>query len=606
MLEELRIRNFAIIDHLELEFSEGFNVITGETGAGKSILIDAVDLILGGKADSGSVRSGAERAVIDGVFALNERTRELLLPRLEEDELVDPDAPDVVVLTRDIRANGRSVARVNGITVRVDVLRELGEVLVDIHGQNEHMSLLKPGTHIDLLDRFADLVELREAMQTLVSHLNEVRRDIRGLMEDEAALQRRADQLRRDVEEIEAAQIEPGEDDELKAERHRLANSEQLAVLSGEAAQLLSGESSADDQTPAVDALMRVATILGKLAAIDGDLQEWAELADGLSAQAQDLAIEMARYGEEVEFDPVRLNEIEERLELIGTLKRRYGSTIELVLDYLEKSRAELDNIEHSEERLEELQAREEDLLRQIGDLGENISKVRRRIGEQLARRVVEELKDLRMDRTRFEVAIDWRDDPAGCYVADRRLAFDTTGIDHVEFMLSANPGEPLRPLAKVASGGEAARVMLALKRVLSQADHTPTLIFDEVDQGIGGRVGSVVGEKLWSLTDAHQVLVVTHLPQLAGFADSHFHVKKAATTDRTTTNVTLLPTDDHRIDELSDMLGATGAGGKQSAREILTEARARKDAVRRSGATAHGSDTASQTENEAQQDRLL
>lgn len=577
MLEELRIRNFAIIDRLELEFSSGFNVITGETGAGKSIIVDAVDLLLGGKADSAMVRSGAEKAVIEGVFLLDDRTRPLTMPLLKEEDLVDPEAPNFVTLAREIRANGRSTARVNGVAVNQDILRTVGAVLVDIHGQNEHMSLMRSRSHIDLLDRFADLMELREAMVTLVTTLSGVRTEIRGLMEDEAALQRRADQLRRDVEEIESAALEPGEDEELKAERNRLANSEQLAVLSGEAATLLSGSDAADDQTPAVDALMRVAAILTKLAAIDPDLNDWAETAEGLSAQAQDLALEMARYGDEVEFDPARLNEIEERLELINTLKRRYGLTIELVLEHLETARAELDNIDHSEERLEELQARETQLLKQIGELGENISKVRRRIGNQLSRRVVEELRDLRMERTRFEVALEWRDDPHGCYVGERRVAFDTTGIDQVEFMMSANPGEPMRPLARVASGGEAARIMLAIKRVLSQADHTPTLIFDEVDQGIGGRVGSVVGEKLWSLTDAHQVLVVTHLPQLAGFADNHFHVMKSATDTRTTTIVKLLGDDNARVTELSDMLGATGTSGQQSARELLAEARARK-----------------------------
>jgi DNA repair protein RecN (Recombination protein N) len=579
MLEELRIQNFAIIEALELEFAPGFNVITGETGAGKSIIIDAVEMILGGRADVTMVRAGAEKAVIEAVFRLHKRAREMIRPYLEEDDLLEPDA-GFITLSRDIRSNGRTSARINGVTVGNDLLRMVGETLVDIHGQSEHMSLLRSRHHIDLLDRYADLLEIREALETVVDHLAEVRREKGTLMADQDALERRAEQLRYAVEEIDAARLRPGEDDELKAERNRLANSEQLATLTAEAATLLSGDDRTDT-AGAVDQLQRAALLLGKLAAIDPDLNEIVDLADTLSAQAQDLSIEIARYGQEVEYDPDRLNEIEERLELINRLRRRYGATIDAVIQYAENARRELDGLENSEERLEELAGEEDKLLRQIGEIGQNISKVRARIGAQLSKRVVNELKDLRMERAQFEVSLGWRDDADGCYVVDngveRRVAFDSTGIDDVEFMMSANAGEPLRPLAKVASGGEAARIMLSLKRVLSQADHTPTLIFDEVDQGIGGRVGGVVGEKLWSLTGSHQVLVVTHLPQLAGFADRHFHVRKVVIKDRTATQVVALDAEPDRITELADMLGATGEGGQQSAREILAEARTRK-----------------------------
>jgi DNA repair protein RecN (Recombination protein N) len=575
MLEELRIRNFAIIDHLELEFAAGFNIITGETGAGKSIIVDAVELLLGGKADVSMVRSGAERAVIEGVFAIDRRVRSLVIPVLKREDLIADGNDDFVTLTREIRSNGRTTARINGVTVNLDVLNEVGAALVDIHGQSEHLSLLQPRHHIDLLDRYADLLEIREALATVAGNLANTRREIKKLEEDKEALQRRADQLRHEAEEIEAARLSPGEDDDLRAERNRLANSEQLATLTAEAVQLLNGDEG-DDQVPAVDVLGRVAAILGKLAAIDPELNDAHEMAEGLSAQAQELALEMAGYVDEIEYDPHRLNEIEERLELINMLRRRYGVTIDLVLEHAEKARGELQTLEHSDERLEELHAREETLLKQIGDLAENISKVRRSIGQQLSKRVVQELQDLRMEQTRFEVALNRREDPDGCYVGDRRFAFDVTGIDEVEFMLSANPGEPLRPLAKVASGGEAARIMLALKRVLTRADNTPTLIFDEVDQGIGGRIGGVVGAKLWELANGHQVMVVTHLPQLAGYADRHYHVRKTIEGKRTRTEVISL-NDEQRIDELAAMLGATGEGSRQSAVEILDVARAKK-----------------------------
>ncbi|MBI5666362.1 MAG: DNA repair protein RecN [Chloroflexi bacterium] len=572
MLEELRIQNFAIIDRLELNFAPGFNVITGETGAGKSIIIDAVELLLGGKADSTFVRAGAEKAVIEGVFALNSQIQALVLPILEREDLMDGDGA-FVTISREVRNNGRSTARVNGVTTSQEVLREIGAFLVDVHGQSEHLSLLNPRTHIDLLDRYADLVELREAIASVVEKVTAVRREMKRLMDDEAALERRAEQLRHEVEEIDAAELVPGEDEELRAERTKMANSEQLATLTAEAVMLLSGDDDAPDQLSAVDQLGQVAVLMTKLANLDPELKDDAELADSLSAQAEELALSLRRYADSVEYTPERLNEVEERLELLNRLRRRYGGTIEAILDYADRARTELDSIEHSEERLEELQAEEEKLLRHIGELGGKISRVRQMFGKKLGERIVQELADLRMERARFEVAITQEDDANGCYVGDRRLAFDATGIDKVEMLMSANPGEPLRPLARVASGGETARIMLALKRVLALADQTSTLIFDEIDQGIGGRIGSVVGEKLWSLAGNHQVMVVTHLAQLAGYGDRHYHVRKLVRGDRTSTQVRPLDDEAERVNELAEMLGAQGESGKVSARDILHQA---------------------------------
>lgn len=581
MLEELRIRNFAIIDTLEIGFAPGFNVITGETGAGKSIIIDAVELLLGNRADPGSVRAGAEKATVEGIFVLSPEAQRAVLPILMREELRSEEGDHFVTLSREVRNNGRSTARVNGISVTLEVLREVGEKLVDIHGQSEHLSLLQPRSHIDLLDRYSDLYEMRGALTIAVGKLNDVRREIRHLLEDEAEIKRRAERLRRDVEEIEAAKLRPGEDDELRAERTRLSNSEQLAKLSGQALRLLSGDERAGDELPAVDRLMQVAAALSKLFAIDPDLKEEYQMAEYLASQAQELAITLAGYVEEVEYNPNRLNEVEERLELINGLRRRYGLTIDLVLEHAEKAKAELNGIENSEERLVELRAIEDKLLYQIGEMSAGMSKARAAAGRHLGERVVGELRDLRMERTKFEVQMLHEEVPDGCYVEvdgeTKRYAFDETGIDRVEFMMSANPGEPLRPLAKVASGGETARIMLAMKRVLSQADHTPTLIFDEIDQGIGGRVGVVVGEKLWSLTNGHQVLCVTHLAQMAGYADAHFHVRKGVKNNRTLTLVTALDTPDLRAQELAAMLGTPGDAGMVSAQEILNIAQTYK-----------------------------
>ncbi len=574
MLEELRIQNFAIIDRVDLTFSGGFNVITGETGAGKSIIVDAVELLLGSKGDATAVRAGEERAVVEATFALSPQSQAYLLPIFERENLTDGDSPGYVTLSREIRSNGRTAARINGVTVSQEVLREVGEILVDVHGQSEHLSLLRPRSHIDLLDRYADLLEMRHAVATVVDKLAHARAEIGHLLEDEAALQRRADLLRSEVEEIEAAKLRPGEDGELRAERTRLSNSEQLATLTTEAVTLLHGDERATDQMSAVDQLGQVALLLQKLAQIDPGLKTEYDLADSISTQAEELTQAVRRYADGVEYNPERLNEVEERLETINRLRRRYGATIEAVLEHAERAREELNGIEHSEERLEELRQQEENLLHHIGELSAKISKVRATFGKRLGERIVAELADLRMERAQFEVAITHEDEPDGCYVNGSRLAFDATGIDRVEFLMSANPGEPLRPLVKVASGGEAARIMLALKRVLTQADQTPTLIFDEIDQGIGGRVGSVVGEKLWALSTNHQVMVVTHLPQLAGYADKHYRVAKVVQANRTMTQVIPLDDDQERISELSDMLGARGESGTQTAAEILQQAR--------------------------------
>lgn len=582
MLDELRIQNFAIIDSLELRFAAGFNVITGETGAGKSIIIDAVELLLGGKADLTAVRGGADRAVVEGVFALSAEARGLVIPILQREDLMDNDPTDYfVTLSREIRSNGRSMARVNGVTVNHELLKEIGEVLVDIHGQSEHLSLLKPRSHLDLLDRYADLLEIRRALAKHVETLHAVRAEMRHLLDDKAELQRHAERLKYDVESIDSAELTLGEDEDLKAERLRLSNSEQLAKLTTEAALLLSGDDSVLDHSAAVDQLTQVASLLGKLVKVDPDLKDEYELAESVCEQVQELARSVTRYAEKVEYNPGRLEEVEERLEFINRLKKRYGATLEEVLAFADKSRAELEGIEHSEERLNELRAKENELLKAVGELAERISHVRRTIGKKLGERIVTELKDLRMERTQFEVSIVQTEDPEGCFVGDKRLAFDSTGIDTIEFLMSANPGEPLRPLAKVASGGETARIMLALKRVLTQADQTGTLIFDEIDQGIGGRVGGIVGEKLWALSTGHQVLVVTHLPQLAGYADKHYHVKKVTDGKRTATQVVALDSDQQRVTELADMLGASGDPGKQSAQAILDEARERKGAIK-------------------------
>ncbi len=575
MLCEIRIQNFAIIDRLEVHFNAGFNVITGETGAGKSIIIDAVDLLLGGRADVDFIRAGNDRAVIEGVFKLSPELASEIKSMLDS-EGIDMDSPDEIVMTRELRSNGRNICRVNGSSAPLQFFRTVGERLVDIHGQSEHLSLLKPREHLSLLDRYANLEPQRNKLADVVRKLHTVREEIDNLVQDEAALARRIDMLGYQIEEIKAVAPEVGEEERLHEERTRLANAEQLASLSAEA-QLLLYEGADDSQPSVVDLLNQAVGVLTKLGKVDPALEEQHTLATELLAQAEELAQAIRHYHDGVEYNPTRLAEVEERVDALNRLKRKYGGTIEAVLAYREKALKDLNDITHSEERLTELRAEEDKLLHHIGDMASKLSTARSKAGIQLGKGIEGELQELRMEGTRFEVQVAHEEDPNGCYVDDKRLRFDVTGIDHVEFMMAANRGEPLRPLAKVASGGETSRVMLALKSVLSQADQTPTLIFDEIDQGIGGRVGATVGEKLWNLTDGHQVLCVTHLAQLAGFGDSHFKVAKGARGDRVVTAIT--PLDDKaRVEEMAEMLGAETVSAKQSAHDILMLARRVKE----------------------------
>jgi len=333
-------------------------------------------------------------------------------------------------------------------------------------------------------------------------------------------------------------------------------------------------------ETSGVDLLAQAAIDLSRLAKLDPSIAEYAELAESLSAQADELARAVRQYREDIEYDPQRLDQIEERVEIITRLKRKYGGSIEAALAHADKARAELESITHSEERLAELRAQEDRLLHQIGTLAAQLSAKRRAAAQKLTEAIVRELDELKMQGARFEVQIAWQDDPEGCFVEDRRLAFGLNGIDQVEFYMAANVGEPLRPIAKVASGGETSRIMLALKSVLTHADQVPTLIFDEIDQGIGGRIGAVVGQKLWRLSDRHQVLVVTHLAQLAGFGDAHYRVSKHVQNKRTVTQVQRLD-DQGRVDELAEMLGAETDSARQSAYDILMLARRLKEGRR-------------------------
>jgi DNA repair protein RecN (Recombination protein N) len=579
MLSELRIDDFAIIDRLQLALSPGLVVFTGETGAGKSIIVDAVDLLLGGRADATFVRAGAEVARVEGTFGLEPELRPAIQALLARDDLFDDESANEITLAREVRREGRSAGRVNGHLVNLGLLKEIGQILVDVHGQSEHLSLLRTREHVFLLDRFGELDAQREAVAAVVRELNTVRRELGELRRSEREMERRLDMLDYQIREINAARLKPGEDKALVEERTRLANAEKLAALADEACQALS--TGVEEAPSAADLLGEAARALNSLAKIDPSMAEQRDLAAALSEQFKDLARELEDYRGQIEFNPKRLDAVEERLELIKNLKRKYGAGIEEVLAYGAQAQVERDGLTHSGERLAELGAREDKLLRRIGQMGAALSAERRSAGERLARAIEAELADLRMDRAQFGVDMRAEPDSTGAHVDGQRVAFDSTGIDRTEFLVAPNPGEGLKPLAKIASGGETSRLMLALKGVLARADRTPTLIFDEIDQGIGGRVGAIVGEKLWNLSARHQVLCITHLPQLAAYGDQHLRVEKFVTGDRTVTQVQPLSTAE-RVTEMAQMLGGMGEKTVESAEEILANVQRVKAATPR------------------------
>jgi DNA repair protein RecN (Recombination protein N) len=570
MLTELHIQNFAIIDKLDLRFGSGLIILTGETGAGKSIILDAVVMLIGGKADTTFVRADSDAAFVEGVFQLKGPEKEAVHEVLKREELMDD--PDYVTLMREVRKEGRSVARVNGRTVNVGLLKELGALLIDIHGQAEHLSLLDPRAHLGLLDRYAEVTKpLNDYRQTYHSLLS-LRRELSDLRKAQSDADRRTEMLTYQVEEIESARLKAGEDEELKKERDRLANAESLAQNAQEALAVL--EEGSPETPAATDLVGQAAQALAALAKIDAAQAELANQAELMLDTMSDVIHNLRNYLEEIEFNPKRLDDVEERLDLIHSLTRKYGGNIPAVIAYGADAQKQLETITGAADRITELEMQEAKLLEKLSKQGNTLSEKRKSAAIEMGKGIELELDDLKMASAQFGVDFQTKPDVNGLPLADgTRIAFDQNGFDRVEFLVAPNPGEGLKPLAKIASGGETSRLMLGLKNVMARADEVPSLIFDEIDQGIGGRVGMVVGQKLWNLSRLHQVFCVTHLPQLAVFGDQHYQVQKLVDKGRTLTRVEPLE-GEARLLELSQMLGEVGEGTLRSAHELLQTAR--------------------------------
>lgn len=523
MLTELRIAHFALIDRLSLQFSSGFHVLTGETGAGKSILVDAIALLIGGRASTDQIRSDAEEATLEASFTLPASSP--LLHELRDQELLGAADTDIIV-RRILSRSGRHRLYLNGSLTPLHTLQRLAGTLVDIHGQHDQQSLLSPKRQLELLDAFGDLIALRQR----VTRQYEVwRHRQRELSEAERVFHERRTQedlIRYQYEELLEADLKPAEDEALIAERGRLAHVRRLVELGQQAYDVLY----AGDQS-VLAGLALVGERVKELVTIDPEQSEWSAISQGAVVQLRELAHRLNAYRQQLDQDPDRLIQVEERLDHIQRLKKKYDTTLDGLVIKTSELKQQLDAFCSSEKRCADLRDLVAVDLRELASLSEQLTHGRRRASEQLQQRITKELSALRMDQTALHIQV----------IPTEEESIGPTGRDRIEFLFSANPGEPLMPLAKVASGGELSRMMLAIKTVLADTDTVPVLIFDEIDTGIGGAVATVMGQRLRALAKYHQVLCITHLPHIASHATSHYLVEKISEKKRTVTRVTLL-----------------------------------------------------------------
>lgn len=565
MLKELKIHNFATIEDLTVAFHPGLNVLTGETGAGKSIIIDALNLILGGRADTDSIRTGEDSSTVEALFEVRDpQTLQLL-----NDSGIEMQ-DELLVIKRILSHGDKSRAYLNGGNATVSNLAKIGDRLVDIHGQHDHQTLLHPENHVELLDLHGKTMEKRLEFAAAYSEYQAQVLELEKMIQSERDRLQREDLLSFQVKEIDQANLVADEEDNLKTERNRLRHSEKLHQAIDRAQNLIT---EADGSI--LELLGTVNNELAPLAKIDPALEKQVERGRTAYYEIQELAEELRDYIRSIEFSPSRLEEIEDRVAEINGLKRKYGADIAQVLAYREKIAAELASITSYQERLAALK---EDLRRretQVGKLAIALAEKREEAAVELKKKVEKELRDLNMKHVQFGVRFDYGQapadtngsDPSASAVSDSgapggfttfrklKVKFSSTGLGAIEFLFSPNPGEDLRPLAKIISGGELSRVMLALKTILNEQDTIPVLIFDEVDAGIGGKVAEKTGSKLKKLAEHKQVFCITHLPQIAGMAETHYRVQKDVSGKRTRTEIVELDYD-QRVEEIARMSG--------------------------------------------------
>ena len=561
MLSLLHIENIALIQSADIRFEPGFNVLTGETGAGKSIVIDSIGAVLGERTSRELIRTGAKSALVTAVF-----TQVPPLPWLEENGF--PAGEEELLLQRELQGDGRNVCRIDGKLVTVAQLRELGRQLLNIHGQHDGQQLLDPASHLGYLDQFGGCQPLLEDYQEAYRKWHDIRREMDKLQMDEAERSRRVDTLNYQIQELERAQLKAGEDEELSARRTLLRSAGRLmeAVQSAEFA--LSGD---EDRDGACSLIAQAEGEVQGVSSISPELGELSEKLTALRCAADDAADTLRDLSRSFDFSPGELDQVEERLDLLYRLWKKYGPTVEDMLAYLDRCRKELDQIQYADDTLARLEKDLKKAQKEAARRGESLSQARREAAGALQARVQEELRQLDMPKVQFQTEFTPKGGEAG---------MDETGLDEVQFLMSANLGEALKPIQKVASGGELARIMLALKNVLAEGDQIGTLVFDEVDTGVSGRAAQKVAEKMAQVARGKQVLCVTHLPQIAAMADTHFSVQKGEREGRTYTRLERLDRSQRR-EELARLIGGASITPSllESAEELLRQAEQQKQA---------------------------
>ena len=556
MLSLLHIENIAVIESADISFEEGFNALTGETGAGKSIVIDAIGAVLGERTSRDMIRTGASSALVSAVFCR--------LPELSwfRENGMGPDEDGNLLLQREIQQDGKNVCRMNGRPLTVTQLRGLGQQLLNIHGQHDGQQLMDERLHLDYLDRFGGTEALLAPFRETFGTLQEIRQQIASLQMDEAEKSRRIDTLTYQIRELERAELKQGEEEELSSRRELLRNAGKVTDAVEEAYAALAGT----EETEGAAALFAAAaSSLRRASGVAGELEELAGKAEELRYAADDLAEALRDWRERMDFSPEELDRLESRLDVLYRLKKKYGSTEAEMLDYLDRCRAELDSMESADDRLMQLEKQQKTVLEQAKKQAETLSKARKQAAKGMEERIQSELTQLDMPKVRFCVEFSAKESEWG---------MDATGMDEVRFLMSANVGEALKPISKIASGGELARIMLALKNVLAENDDVSTLVFDEVDTGVSGRAAQKVAEKMADVARHKQVLCVTHLPQIAAMADAHFSVQKGERNGRTFTDVARLD-EEGRKKELARLTSgdAVTKVSLESAGEMLTYA---------------------------------
>ncbi|WP_209123099.1 DNA repair protein RecN [Alkalihalobacillus sp. BA299] len=536
MLVELSIKNFAIIDELTISLNKGLTVLTGETGAGKSIIIDAIGLLIGGRGSTEFIRYGANRAEIEGLFSIEQDH-----PVIGKAKSLGIEVEEgMIIVRRDLTTNGKSICRLNGKLVTLGIIREIGQTLVDIHGQHEHQSLLQHERHMSYLDNFAQnkLKTTKMEYQLLYKKYVKVKQQLEQMNKNEQELAHRLDLIQYQLNEIEKANLNPHEDDDLLEEKLRLANYEKLYKA------LTCSYNSLYGEGKGLEWIHNALNHVEEAAGIDPDLQTLVETISNCYYLLEETSFTLSHKFEHLEFDPNRLEMIETRLNEISFLKKKYGATVDEILEYAAKVEEELDTLVNKDDRIQALQKELDAVVLDLEVEANALSKIRKETAEQLSAAVHQQLQALYMEKTKFSVEMNKL--PRG--------RFTEEGMDTAEFFLSTNPGEPLKPLSKVASGGEISRIMLAMKTIFSSGQGVTSLIFDEVDTGVSGRVAQAIAEKINQIAERSQVLCITHLPQVAAMADQHLYISKQQIKERTKTNVREL-TNEEKIIEIARMI---------------------------------------------------